>query len=168
MYRMADRGSLYRQLGHFGFPFNGPRLIQISIARARARAFLRFFVNDPITVDPFGLYVDSKDAARRALKSTVEIARIGNARVQRSILSRLSRSRSLLQTGRGAGTLLNPESRNLSRRVPRNYRGTRTDRNYTREFVIGRANRECIIHKTSPLATGCIGEPRSDAFFAGK
>jgi len=61
--------------------------------------------------------------------------------------------------------LLNPESRNLSRRVPRNYRGTRTDRNYTREFVIGRANRECIIHKTPPLATGCTAEPRSDAFF---
>lgn len=26
MYRMANRGSLYRQLGHFVFPFNGPSI----------------------------------------------------------------------------------------------------------------------------------------------
>lgn len=25
-YREANRGSLYRQLGHFGFPFNGPSI----------------------------------------------------------------------------------------------------------------------------------------------
>jgi len=33
---MADRGSLYRQLGHFGFPFNGPP-IDSDKYRARAR-----------------------------------------------------------------------------------------------------------------------------------
>lgn len=52
----------------------------------------------------------------------------------------------------------NLESQNLSRRVPRNYHGTRIDRNYIHEFGISSANHEYIIHKQKQhpvLATGC-------------
>lgn len=47
MYRMANRGSPYRQLGHFGFPFNGlSRLIRISSAHGLLLpSFIIFFMN---------------------------------------------------------------------------------------------------------------------------
>lgn len=51
----------------------------------------------------------------------------------------------------------NLKSQNLSRRVPRNYHGTRIDRNYIHAFGISDANREYIIHKQKQhpaLATG--------------